>query len=264
MNMENFFSFNRFAKYFAYDLRNARNAYGMTLLVLGLLPVIMFLFFKVVSWIFLIGGRDVDLTGVARAMAVCIAYIVVMLGSPAAIFGKVTDRRYGSSYLLVPASTFEKWLSMMLILCILVPVVLCALLFACDTLLCWFFPNSYGQPVYRLISVNPFNVPIVEDFDIMSINVAYPFIVSWISSVLFMALGALVFKRAKVAKTFFVSTMLGIITSVLLINTDLISMMADAGAQTVGYVNTLINVYSWGLIVILAVAIYFRLRTIKL
>lgn len=261
--MNNFFNFNRFAKYFAYDLRNAKNAYGMTLIALGLLPLIMFVFFKLVSWIFLIGGREVELTGVARGLAIFIAYVVVILGSPAAIYGKVTDRRYGSGYLLVPVSTFEKWLSMMLILCLVLPIVFCVLLFACDTLLCWCFPSGYGQPIYRLMPSNPFNVPIIEGYEIMSVNMVYPFIIGWISSILLMTLGALVFKKAKVAKTFFCSTMLGIIISVIMINTDIINMMNVEGPAALGYVNTFINIYSWSLIVIFALATYFRLKTIK-
>ena len=50
--MNNIFNFNRFGRYFSYELRNARNSYGMTMAVVGLLPAILLGIFALLTLIF--------------------------------------------------------------------------------------------------------------------------------------------------------------------------------------------------------------------
>ena len=50
-DMNNIFNFNRFGRYFSYELRNARNSYGMTMAVVGLLPAILLGIFALLTLI---------------------------------------------------------------------------------------------------------------------------------------------------------------------------------------------------------------------
>lgn len=265
-DMNNIFNFNRFGRYFSYELRNARNSYGMTMAVVGLLPAILLGIFALLTLIFNIFDAGVDFTPAARPVAIAAALIIVTFGSPAAIYGSVTDRRAGTDYLLVPASTFEKWLSMILMMCIVVPAVLCVLLFACDSLLALLLPDTYGWPLWQLVGFNPFNIVLDEE---ISVNLAYPVFLGTASSMLFMTLGAIFFKKSKIAKTILVGLLINVVLSP-------VSIGVVASADTFRYLddlsspydaarifNTFMNVVLWGQIVILALAVYFRLRFIK-
>ena len=48
--MNNIFNFKRFVNYLRFDLRNAKNYYGLSMLVVGLLPVIVFAFSQILYW----------------------------------------------------------------------------------------------------------------------------------------------------------------------------------------------------------------------
>ena len=47
--MNNVFSAKRFGKYFSYDLKHCIDTFGLSLLILGLMPMITFLFASIIS-----------------------------------------------------------------------------------------------------------------------------------------------------------------------------------------------------------------------
>ena len=101
--MNNVFDFKRFGKYFVYDLRRAKNNYWISLLLMGLLPVALYLVYQFFS---LIGGNGLaELPNEAKTIAVVICVFAVMLGAGAKIYGSITEKRAGSDYLMLPAST---------------------------------------------------------------------------------------------------------------------------------------------------------------
>ena len=50
--MNNIFNIKRFCNYFLYDLRNAKNNYGLSLLILGVMPVVLYIIVQLFSLIF--------------------------------------------------------------------------------------------------------------------------------------------------------------------------------------------------------------------
>ncbi len=210
--MNNVFSPKRFGKYFCYDLENAWNNFGLSLIVLGLLPAIVFVVSELFSLIFsghLMMNNDAIMPMRFVSGAVCLA--VACIAFPIKGYGSITDKRAGSSFLMLPASTFEKWLSMMVILCLAAPFCLSALYLGSDTLMGLIFPNSFGTPIVKM----PFDKIIseIEIPDGMKIGFTGVAWGNWASSVLFFLLGAMIFKKGKVGKTILALFALSIIIS---------------------------------------------------
>ena len=103
----------------------------------------------------------------------------------------------------------------------------------------------------------------------ISVNLAYPVFLGTASSMLFMTLGAIFFKKSKIAKTILAGLLISVVLSP-------VSIGVVASADTFRYLddlsspydaarifNAFMNVVLWGQIVILALAVYFRLRFIK-
>lgn len=269
--MNNIFNIRRFSNYFMYDLRNAKNNYGLSMVVVGLIPVIMFAFSQTMIWI--VGAENVDVVyGVSfRIMSMILATTIVMLTSPVKMYGRITERRYGSDWLLVPASTFEKWLSMVLVTVLVVPVVMVAFLLVSDTFLSLVFPARYGENIFSALDgINIFAFEVVPSE--LSINLVYPFIISWVSSSLVFTLGAVCFKRAKVAKTILICMVIGVFFSLFFsasINEDSLNLVLenicdyDGPEQIVRMVNNWLNILSFAQIVVVMAGLFFRLKTIK-
>ena len=264
--MNNIFNIKRFSTYFMYDLRNARNNYGLSMVVVGLVPVIMFAFFQIIAWM----SNVDDLSGPhVRVMSFLIACCIVLLSSPVKLYGRITEKRYGSDWLLVPASTFEKWLSMMLVTAIVIPVVMTVFLMVSDTVLSLLFPYAYGETIFALL--DGVNIFAIECSPQLSVNLGYPFIMSWICNALTFTLGAILFKRAKIAKTILACMAIGMVCSSVffsLISADSfefflkVKSSGDLG-RAVSILNNWVNITMILELVVLSVAIFFRLRTIK-
>ena len=128
--MDSIFSFKRFVKYLGYDIVNAKNYFGLSLLICGLMPAIVYLVFALFSLVFT--GNVQGGGGFSQITSICISLVVVILCFPAKVYGSVTERRAGSSWTLLPASVFEKWLSMLVVCCMVLPLCFGVLFFGVD------------------------------------------------------------------------------------------------------------------------------------
>ena len=266
--MNNVFDFSRFGQYFLYDMRRAKNNYLVSLLVMGLMPIAIFIIFQFFS---LITGNGVtELPDEVKICAVCIAIFAVMLGAGAKIYGSITEKRAGSDFLMLPASTLEKWLSMVLIVCIVLPIVLFVLLFVSDGIMGLLFPNSYGDRIFESDFTNGL-IKGISGEEGFYFNLPACLFLNWCESLLIFTLGAVCFKKAKVAKTLLCMMAFSMIISPLMvlifgrtnIDTDwLMERFNDA--------DSIINTINWALSILytlviggLLAGLYFRLRTLK-
>ena len=195
--MNNIFDITRFGKYFVYDLRNAKNNYALSLLILGTLPISLFIVVQLFSLIFSQQFTEVGMG--AKYAQFFVAYTVAILGCGAKLYGNLTEKRAGSNVLMLPASTFEKWLSLGLMVCVVVPVVLFALQLGSDALMALFFPNQYGGRMLELLPLQEMKDTMAEEG--LSINFPALIFLEWSESVLTFTLGAVCFKKSKIAKT---------------------------------------------------------------
>lgn len=269
--MDRTFDIRRFGRYLAWDLRNARNNAGFTLLVYGVTPIFVFAFFQICSLIFSGGVTHFGLT----PRLVCF-YVLIVLSSmmiPSRLYGRVTDRRYGTEFLLLPASTFEKFLSMIIIAGIVQPLCMSVLLLVSDSLLALCFPGLYGDALICMDNAVFFGLDTLGGDDSVSFNFFLILVMSWWTNLLVFILGAIFFRKSKVAKTiltyFLVSSVIGVAISAVMLcaseNPDAAAVVSsvDDLQSLISVLNCFVNVWYILASAVLLGLIYLRLRTIK-
>lgn len=267
--MNNIFSFGRFWKYFIHDLKNAKNYFLLSGIIIGIMPVLTYLVFEIFNVVALGHWQAGNV-----ALQVISFALVLILGAyifPAKVYGRITDQGAGSSWLMIPASTFEKWLSMMLICLVVLPVFLAVLCFGSDALLSALIPN-YGRSMmfYALESDSIIADTIGEGIEL---NLPLLAFCEWTESILPFVLGAVLFKRAKVGKTFLALMALGMVSTPVFtfifgtshIGPDVIeSVVNSVSVQQIFHkINIVISVYYLVFAVLLMALTYLRLKTIK-
>ena len=263
--MNNIFNIKRFCNYFLFDLRNAKNNYGLSLLILGIMPIVIYIIFQLFSLIF---RQELCHIQMPFKMAeLGIVTFVATIGAGTKIYGKLTEKRAGSNFLMIPASTLEKWVSMVLIVCVVVPVVLYGLQFASDTAMSFIFPESYGPSMFLLDELRD-GLDYLKDNGVR-INLFAIFSLSWAETVLIFTLGAIFFKKSKIAKTILVLIGVSFLLSIGMVafninNLDYPSYIGFSNfSEFVSYLNWASNLSYFIFIGGTLCAIYFRLRTLK-
>lgn len=181
--MNSYFNATRFGKYFLFDLKqNMRNAWIIILSII-LSPALLFLIDKIL----IMFGYGPIIRGLKDSMYAIMA-IIGILCLPAEAYGHLTDRKRGAQWALIPASTFEKWLSMSLITCIIYPI------FISVPVIAFFRDQSLNMG-------NFFNLGPEE----LKFNLGAFLILCVIVNLLYFLLGALIFKKGKVGKSWLVA-----------------------------------------------------------
>ena len=266
--MNNVFDFKRFGNYFLYDLRNAKNNYGLSLLILGGMPIVLYIIVQLFSLIF-----SQHLTPIAmpvKYIQICIVILIATIGAGTKIYGHVTDKKAGSNFLMLPASTLEKWLSMCLVVCVVVPFVLFALQIASDAAMSLIFPNSYGARLYELLPLQQAKDMLNEEG--IQINMEGYLFLEWCQSALIFTLGAIIFKKSKIAKTilcllaisFVISTIMMVIIGIDGVNVYFNWLEHfDTVVGATSFINWTMNITYFLTMAILMGAMYYRIRTLK-
>lgn len=269
--MNRIFNFSRFGRYLVYDLRNAWNNAGFTLLVYGLAPIFFFFFYEICCLVF--SGYFGNFGLGWRIPFLFVLMLVCFTLLPARLYGRVTDRRYGTEFLMLPASTFEKFLSMVIVTAVVMPLCLSLMLLVSDTLLGLIFGALYGEPLLFMDNSVLFGVdPLAVAGDSLYVNFFAGFLVGWWIWILFFILGSVFFKKSKVAKTLLsyllISMVLGVTFSAILLKSQTGTAEAlftkDIDIQTaVNFLNVVSNVINFLISAVLLGLIYWRLRALK-
>ena len=269
--MKDIFDFKRFGNYFLYDLKNAQSRFLISLLVLGCLPVITF-FFGEIFHLIGTGSWDFNYDVGFRVFTFVVASLITILVFPGKVYGGLTDKRRGSDWVLIPASVTEKFVSMVLIVCVVLPVCLFAILFGADALMSLFFPHAYGAPLPNIDILKQFSEEMSFNSYGLEVNIDPTglLICYWFTNILAFTLGAVFFKKSKVAKTFLVAAIIGMLFSSLISifftgnMTSLENMIESMNAvELFKTLNVFLNVSIWLEIIVLLVCLYLRLKTIK-
>ena len=113
--MDNIFSFNRFGKLLKKEFYEYFQRFGVTILV--------FLSFIVIAWgISLLFGGDNGFGTNTRSAGIYALTTLVALFAPFVVYGYTNHQKKGIYYAMLPASSFEKFLSMVIYTLILTPV----------------------------------------------------------------------------------------------------------------------------------------------
>lgn len=208
--MENeVFNLNRFWRYLKSDFDAFISRYGISLLVMSTMALTTDAFNGLIS--FFITGEWHGMNEPLRFILYVIFAIIVLITSPAKIYGHLTDRKEGSEFLMLPASRLEKFISMVLITCILVPFIFNLIYFGLDVLVCMVDPTC-GTSMFRRLFLTDLS-PILEMggdelaemsqylTSIASAATPYLYFDDLIQTSLLFLLGAIIFKTSKTGKT---------------------------------------------------------------
>lgn len=209
--MNNTFEIKRFGNYLLHDIRTAVADSGLALVIIGAMPIFQYFIPQAFSLIF--SGHAMEMGAWGKIPAYLSALVFAGIFFPTKHYGGLTEKRQGSDWLMLPASTLEKWFSMLLLTCVIVPAVLLAELIATDGLMSLIFGGTYGATAISSI------VAKIPQFwgefstDAGKLFISWPVAVwlSWCEGVLFFAFGAMIFKKSKVVKTFLLAFVLGMV-----------------------------------------------------
>ena len=129
------FNFRRFGKYFATDIKTCWSNYGLSLLSISLLvPIVSYVVLTALTLIMTSSWDGPDMG--FRVFAFCVAMFCIVVTMPVKCYGRITDKKYGTFWLTLPASGLEKFLSMVIMTCIVVPVTGLAFYLGMDAIIC--------------------------------------------------------------------------------------------------------------------------------
>lgn len=116
--MNNTFEFNRFKKVIKHDGLSYFQNVGLTLIIFLSLPIVIWLFGIVFSSE---GSNDVSIT--ERIMTINVFLTILCIIAPVRLYKNCNDSRMGIGYAMLPASTLEKFLSMVFYCTIVTPFI---------------------------------------------------------------------------------------------------------------------------------------------
>lgn len=288
MEINKIFNSKRFGKYLAADLRRCGANFGVSFIALTLAGVLAYFIVGTVSMA--TGSGWYSSVALFRAIYIGIAAIILISIMPAKCYGFITDRRAGANWLMVPASTTEKFISMLINTLIIIPIAFLAGVLLLDWLvvvldpnldttiiggmkeLCWLFAEMASTE-------SETNALLIEN--IASGNIFLTSIDDIATWILIYLLGALCFKKNKVVKTMFAWIGVCIILSIFLsplmlslsggIDMEAINAVSNGDIEAASQIaENFINkavifdvILDTILMVGAAVGIFFRIKTLK-
>lgn len=149
--MNSTFNFRRFGKVLVYDAQTAVSQFGLTLLILVLIPMAVWLFNVV------LGPRGADdISAVVRWAEIGGVVMLVSMMAPSRIYRTVNILHDGIFYAMLPASKLEKYLSMLLYTIVICPLVAVVGSIIVDTLLYLLPFGAYHTTLFSNWDATPY------------------------------------------------------------------------------------------------------------
>ena len=232
--MNETFNFNRFWTYFKYDLKQMWRNHSKPAILIGGAGIIFYVLWILGSLVFTQSWTAPPI--VARFVVLLFAFMVLEFYQTRT-YGYLTEKKAGSSWLMIPASGTEKCISMVLVTILVIP----ALFFAVYLLLDGFL--SLVDPTYGKAMVTGF-FSVYSDFvnGISEIgeespilftpaSLIFPTIVSTFCNFLYFLLCGICFKKNKIvgaiAILFGISTLMSLLGGLIIPHLDLEQMIVS-------------------------------------
>ena len=217
--MNETFNFNRFWTYFKYDLKQMWRNHSKAAILIGGASAIIYVIWVLVSLVF--AQHWAALPMVARGIVFGLAYTILIIYT-ARTYGHLTEKKAGSSWLMIPASKTEKFVSMLLVTLIVIPLLFFVVYFAIDGFLSLVDP-TYGQALITGISglwttaMKLFaNLGAESPIVFTPSNLIFPSIISLFCNFLYFLLCGICFKKNKIVGAFAILFGLSLVSSLLL------------------------------------------------
>lgn len=294
MNTKDIFNFNRFGKYFVSDLRTCAANYGLSLLTLAVLTPLAL---ECITGVFnMILGLTWEGAGIGmRAGIFGVAMFCMIVTMPSKCYGRLTDKQYGSFWLMLPVSRLEKFISMLLICCIVAPFISICMYLGIDAVLCA-IDHTCGENIIAgalnmmdefttfKMNLGGSDIEISEEYIMMYENASkfidqvtnpWLYVDELLCASLPFVLGAICFKKGKIVKTFLalaaLSTAVSMLATPIMMGYmgDLMTASEDEVMKMMfesGFYNSLIWMDIVGDFILyggMTVAVWFRLKTLK-
>ena len=285
------FNFRRFGKYFSSDLRTCSANFGLTLVSLALI-VLFISYFGTIALNLVFNrtweGPELSL----RVTEFIVTFFATLILAPSKCYGKITEKQYGSFWLTLPASRLEKFTSMAVITAIIIPLTSAILYLCLDTVICALDPTcgdsiiaSIGNLTSRLAEIKVSGaidgelIPESAVNFMRQIGSPWLYLDDFIGLSLPFLLGAVFFKKHKIAKTFLAIMIISTVVSAALTPfmeswaRDVMGVLPED--SSIEFISDMFNmkifkhVALWDTIsdtivnVGLLAAIYFRIKTLK-
>lgn len=203
------FNLNRFGRYLMTDVRNAVSNYGISILVMATLGLSIDVFVGLFHMIVSEGWQGIGIS--ARVPLFLLAFAMTLVSAPSKLFGHITEKKAGSAFLTLPVSTLEKTLSMVIVSCIMVPAAFVIVYLSIDLMVCS-CDSTCGESLIE--AATTFRADILDSLvcrHISELSVVMNKPESLVNPLLYIddivgvsllfLLGALLFKKSKIAKT---------------------------------------------------------------
>ncbi len=283
--MNNIFNTNRFGRYFATDLKSCIAGYGLSFMLISLMGLIIYMGTVMMGLIFNGTWEGPSLGFRLTVFAICMVVLIVTM--PVKCYGKITDKKDGSDWLMLPVSRMEKFLSMVMMTIFVVPVASAGLYLGTDAILCALDSTCGNSMITSRLLDDFLKIAVATDNDMAAFpdmaafirQVANPllYIDDIIGGCLTFLLGAVVFQKSKSVKTFIaiivITTALGMILTPVLNG-----LFANLFTTVNGSPETINEMFKLGIFrhvalydtindtlvnLILLTGIYFRIKTLK-
>jgi len=217
--MNETFNFKRFWTYFKYDLKQMWRNHSKAAILIGGASAIVYVVWVLISLVF--AQRWIAPPMVARAIVFGLAFIILNIYA-ARLYGHLTEKKAGSSWLMIPASKAEKFVSMLLVTLIVVPLLFFAVYFVIDGFLSLVDP-TYGQALFTSIStlytqvingITAFGAESPVTFTPASL--VFPTLIGFFCDFLYFLLCGICFKKNKIVGAFAILFGLSLVSSLLL------------------------------------------------
>ena len=277
--MSNTFNIKRFGRYWGYDLKMVwtRKNYGF--LFLSLFPIVFYIIGAIFHVIFGNGHNLSDYHGIdfdGRLLAFTIASFILVISYPKTIYGYVTNKEKGSAWLMLPASTLEKFISMIVNCLLIIPIVFLALYFGSDALMTAIEPQM-GKPI--VLAAIHYNKGIIEgamavdSIQISSFALIVLIFISIIQNMAVFLTGAVYFRKRKILMTILVLIGLQIILAWIINikifaggSTSILEWSYSDQITAQGFANFLnwsVNIITVVILAVTGTMIWFRLKKLQ-
>jgi len=265
--MNEFFNYNRFRNVFNFDLKNNVANFGLSVLLLSLGAVICYMVVAFMSFLYCHFTWEGGPVLAARIACFAVVSVFFFIMFPSKAYGYVTEKRMGSAYVMLPASSTEKFISMAFNVLILFPAFYLIVYLGTDYLIC-LADTSCGRPLISAVADMFTNMDMDTD-GVLNVSI-FRCILSMFEILLAFLLGALYFKKRKISGVILIYLVLGILSS-----TIMFSYFGTHGElfQSFDQRQTFINfasAYMWISKVLqilvcigLLVWVFFRVKTLK-
>lgn len=225
--MNNTFNINRFGKILKHDGLNFFPNSILALAILWAIPVVIYLFTALMPT----DGTVHIYDAMSRINVIDFLLKIAIIIAPAMLYKTCNDSRKGIGYAMLPASTLEKFLSMVIFCVIVTPIIYIAGALAIDSILALingpyegFAASMYFDRYAQISYVIDKNQMILDDTWPLFINNLSPTFMTILSllgtlmlSSIFM-FGNMIFKKRKTGKVIGILILLSIIFMIIFIN----------------------------------------------